>query len=69
MTTVPLDMIIEIGCRVASGFDRQTPLNVTDNTASGYDCQVAVLLHNGGSFNACTVKRSITLLCIPKQSP
>ncbi len=27
-----------------------------------------VLLHNGGSFNACTIKRSIILLGIPKQS-
>jgi hypothetical protein len=27
-----------------------------------------VLLHNGRSCNACTIKRSITLLCIPKQS-
>jgi len=27
-----------------------------------------VLLHNSGSCNACTIKRSITLLCIPKQS-
>ena len=27
-----------------------------------------VLLHNGGSCNACTIERSITLLCIPKQS-
>jgi hypothetical protein len=26
-----------------------------------------VLLHNGGSWNACTLKRCITLLCIPKQ--
>jgi hypothetical protein len=24
-----------------------------------------VLPHNGGSCNACTIKRSITLLCIP----
>jgi hypothetical protein len=28
----------------------------------------SVLLHNGGSCNACTIKRSITLLCFPKQS-
>jgi hypothetical protein len=28
-----------------------------------------VLLHNGGSWNACTIKRCIALLCIPKQSP
>jgi hypothetical protein len=27
-----------------------------------------VLLHNGGSCDACTIKRTITLLCIPKQS-
>ncbi len=27
----------------------------------------SVLLHSGGSWNACTIKRSITLLCIPKQ--
>ncbi len=27
----------------------------------------SVLLHNGGSCNACTVKWSITFLCIPKQ--
>jgi hypothetical protein len=27
-----------------------------------------VLLHNGGSCNACTIKRSITLLRIPKQN-
>jgi hypothetical protein len=27
-----------------------------------------VLLHNGGSCNTCTIKWSITLLCIPKQS-
>ncbi len=27
-----------------------------------------VLLHNGGSCKVCTIKRSITLLCIPKQS-
>jgi hypothetical protein len=27
-----------------------------------------VLLHNGGFQNACTMKRSITLLCISKQS-
>jgi hypothetical protein len=27
-----------------------------------------VLLQNGGSWNACTIKRCITLLCIPKQS-
>jgi hypothetical protein len=27
-----------------------------------------VLLHNGGSCNACTIKRSIILLCILKQS-
>jgi hypothetical protein len=27
-----------------------------------------VLLHNGGSCYACTIKRSISLLCIPKQS-
>ncbi len=27
-----------------------------------------VLLHNGGSCNACTIKRNITLRCIPKQS-
>ncbi len=27
-----------------------------------------VLQHNGGFCNACTVKRSITLLCFPKQS-
>ncbi len=27
-----------------------------------------VLLHNGRSCNACTIKRIITLLCIPKQS-
>jgi hypothetical protein len=30
--------------------------------------QKRVLLHNGGSWNACTMKRCITLLCIPKQS-
>jgi hypothetical protein len=28
---------------------------------------ILVLLHNGGSGNACTIKRSITLLCIPQQ--
>jgi hypothetical protein len=28
----------------------------------------SVLLHNSGSCNACTIKRSITLLCISKQS-
>jgi hypothetical protein len=27
-----------------------------------------VLLQNGGSWNACTIKRCITLLCMPKQS-
>ncbi len=27
-----------------------------------------VLLQNGGSWNACTIKRCITLLCSPKQS-
>jgi hypothetical protein len=26
-----------------------------------------VLLHNGGYWNACTIKRCITLQCIPKQ--
>ncbi len=36
------------------------------------DCRTVfvkrVLLHNGGSWNACTIKRSITLLWIPKQT-
>jgi hypothetical protein len=27
-----------------------------------------VLLHSGGSCNACTIKRSIILQCIPRQS-
>ncbi len=29
---------------------------------------LTVLLHNGGSWNACTMKRCITLLCIPKHN-
>jgi hypothetical protein len=29
---------------------------------------ISVLVHDGGSCNAYTIKRSITLLCIPKQS-
>jgi hypothetical protein len=27
-----------------------------------------VLIHNGGSCNACIIQRSITLLCIPKKA-
>jgi hypothetical protein len=30
--------------------------------------RVLLVLHNGGFCNACTIKQSITLLCIPKQS-
>jgi hypothetical protein len=29
---------------------------------------LTVLPHNGGSCNACTIKQSIALVCIPKQS-
>ncbi len=32
------------------------------------DSVLLVLLHNGGFCNTCTIKQSITLLCIPKQS-
>ncbi len=33
-----------------------------------YTKDILRLLHNGGSWNACTIKRCITLLCIPKQN-
>ncbi len=42
-------------------------LKVLSKKREHFEGLYSALLHNGGSCNACTKKRSITLLCIPKQ--